>query len=410
MDISSPKDNAADNTGKVPVTEYTACAASALVNGEVTLKIGETALTVTALFDVASISFAEINGLKHTDNTVTVNADSGDYEFTRLGSWCKPFYDSLYEAYNKAVLRSLFIKGSPILTANGETGYKENGETVSVKATIHIYENNVTALPPDLTARRVPLCFVTGLDKGDYELTLHLNTGELYSYAKLGYDTYPFAEEIEKQIRKLREGALAAVKDIDPSLTVAQASQLAKLMPQGAAVPLGRLAKIAPSFVASLENKIAATRAAESYTAFKEMCDPLQIYVGFRKNEVTAEVAEEETPAEPYLLWLIAPSPCGRYAAVEFAEADSATFVYSTNGSFTAFAEQLNRALEAIDFKREAIRLSDEKLQRPENADYYMAAKRTAALRFVRSNFVGRVIHSGMEAWKNKIQELWSYA
>jgi hypothetical protein len=105
---------------------------------------------------------------------------------------------------------------------------------------------------------------------------------------------------------------------------------------------------------------------------------------------------------------MIAPSPDGQYAAVEFAEADSATFVYRTGGNFTAFARQINRALEAIDWRREVIRLTDAELRKPENADCYMAAKRTAALQFVRANFAGRVIHSSPEAWKRKLTEMWS--
>jgi hypothetical protein len=119
--------------------------------------------------------------------------------------------------------------------------------------------------------------------------------------------------------------------------------------------------------------------------------------------------AENEDGLLPdsYLLWLIAPSPDGQFAAVEFCEANSATFVYRTGGNFPVFAGQLNRALEAIRFRREVIRLTDAELQKPENADYYMAAKRTAALQFIRSRFTGRIIHSSTESWKRKLLEQW---
>ncbi len=118
----------------------------------------------------------------------------------------------------------------------------------------------------------------------------------------------------------------------------------------------------------------------------------------------------EAAPPDPYLLWLIAPSPDGNHAAVEFAEADAATFVYKTNGDFDSFAKSLNRALEAISFKREVIRLSDSELLKPENADYLMADERTAALRYIRKHFTGRIIHSSAEAWKRKLLELWNGA
>jgi hypothetical protein len=397
-----------------------------------------------------------------------------------MGEWAERFYDALVDTYNNAVLRSLFVSGKPIVTACGgyslcecaptrhfelDSESQSMGSEIAVQARnynvtvfaqrdapMQVYENAVVALPPDLSARRVPLCFVGGMEKGDYALTLKLDTGESYTFSKLGYDTAPVEAAIEKQIRALREKALATVKEIDPTLRLAQASQLAKLLPEGAAAQFGQITAIAPSFVAAIESRLAETRAADSYKAFKELCDPASIYVGFRKNETTDSVAgalpdmggiggmlgdqsladsltgggnplaalsglagnepnpdagEPEPPA-PYLFWLIAPSPDGQFAAVEFAEADSATFVYRTGGDFAAFAKQLNRALEAINFKREVIRLTDEELRKPENADYYMATKRTAALQFVRANFAGRVIHSSADSWKRKLMELWS--
>jgi hypothetical protein len=418
-----------DKPGKeqAPPIEYTAHATSPLVNGEVKLTINEAALTVAALYDVTEIPFAEMNMLTFVNYVVAICADSGEYAFTRMGEWGEWFYAALLDAYSKAVLRSLFVSGRPIATASGGYRYVEDGAAGSGSAPVHVYENCVVALPPDLSARRVALCFVTGLDKGEYALTLKLDTGESYTFSKLGHDTAPVEAAIEKQIRALREKTLATIKEIDPSLTAAQASQLVKLLPEGAAASFEQIAEVAPSFVTTVEGKLANTRAAESYQVFKELCNTTQIHVGFRKSEVadgaigglggtlgglsdaTADgEGETEAPApDPYLFWLIAPSPDGRFAVVEFAEADSATFVYRTGGDFTVFARQLNRALEAIAFKREAIRLSGEELHKSENADCYMAVKRTTALQFVRANFVGRVIHSGVDSWKRKLTEMW---
>jgi hypothetical protein len=435
-----------DNTAE-KAFEYTAKATSPLVNGEVKMIIGENALTVTALFDIVEIPFAEMNKIALSEYIVTVETENETYAFSHIGNFCEPFYNALCESYNKAVLRSLFVGGNPILTATGDYRYTENGTSVGGSAPVCVYENCVIILPPDLSARRIPLCFVTAMDKGDYTLTLTLDTGDSYTFSKLGYDTVPFAESIEKQIRILREKSLSAVKEIVPALTAAQASQIAKIMPEGAATPIKKLMEIAPSFVTALEEKLANTRTAEYYELFKELCDPTQIYIGFRKCEITNSgdignltgglagggignvlgglaggnpmempgdmasdnAPETETlPSDPYLLWLITPSPDGKFVAVEFAEENSATYVYRTDGDFAAFAKQLNRALEAISFKCEVIRLTDEELQNPEYINYRMASKRTAALQFVRSRFAGRAIHSNPSAWKKKLTELWS--
>ena len=407
MDVSSLTGGKAPEQ-ETPAVEYRAQAASPFVNGEVRLTISENALSVLSPLDAIELAFCEINELALEDYVITVKADCGDFVFSRLGSWCEPFYLSLFEAYNKAVLRSLFVMSSPILTTKGNYRYTEPTANGSALASIQVFGNSVVALPPDLGARRVPLCFVSDIVKGDFELTLKLSTNESYSFARLGYETATFAETIEGQLRLMREHSLEAVKELDASLGAIPAMQIAKLMPRGVSAPFGQLSAIAPSFVAALESLLQSSRIDETYRIFKDLCDPAQIYVGFKKNlEFFANPDDETLSTDAYMLWLIAPSPDGRFAAVEFAESNSATFVYKTDGDFASFALQLNRSLEAIDFKREVIRLSDDDLKKPQNADYFMAAKRTAALQFVRTHYVGRIIHSSAESWKRKLMEFW---
>jgi hypothetical protein len=63
----------------------------------------------------------------------------------------------------------------------------------------------------------------------------------------------------------------------------------------------------------------------------------------------------------------------------------------------TVSGEQKTEARNALPTdRRDILLLSD-----------FLASDRTEALRFVRSNFAGRAIHSGIEAWKRKLAELW---
>lgn len=386
--------------------EYTAQASSPIVNGEVKLTIADKSFTATALFGIAEVPFAEINEILFADYTVTIKADSGSYVFSRMGEWAERFHDALCEKFDKAVLRAMFEKDKPKVTATGDYSYAEGANRgTTPKAPVSVFDDCITVLPRNLGARRIPMCFISSMEKSSYALTLKLDTGESYTLARLGYDTEPIEEAIEKGIRALREKAAVLVKNIDPSLTAAQASQLAQIMPEGAAATFGQIINIAPSFVAALEGNIAKTRAGEYFDALGGMCDTKSIYIGIRKNDMKM-IATPSTAQNMY--WLIAPSPNGRYATVEFSEADTATFVYKTSGSFDNFAKQLNRALEAIDFKREVISMPDEDLKKPENADYYMAAKRTAALQFIRKSFADRVVHSNPEAWKSKLTGIWN--
>jgi hypothetical protein len=109
---------------------------------------------------------------------------------------------------------------------------------------------------------------------------------------------------------------------------------------------------------------------------------------------------------EENILWFIAPSANSSMAAVELAlseDSAAATYLYKIEGSRGDFIRHLNKAMEAIDFKREAISVAEDKLRSAEYNNYYMAVKRTAALRFMRKCFAGRVIHSSPESWEREI-------
>ncbi|MCL2696014.1 MAG: PH domain-containing protein [Clostridiales bacterium] len=381
--------------------EFRGTIESAVINGEVTLTVGEEGLTAVSLFDTADFPYADITAIAFADWAAHIQTDDGPVTVSRLGLAGEPFYQKLYQAYNKKVLKALFAEGAPLLETVGEYRIEENtnviagltrnlSTAISGRAVIQVFENCVCILPPDENARRIPLCFLSGMDQSDWQLTLSLDTGETYHLIRLGYDTTPMARCIAEQLKKLREKTIDMVKAIDPALTPAQASALAKLLPEGAAAPLGQLAAIAPTFADALRAKLAESRAGESFEVFNEICDPAEICVGLGQQ-----------------LWLIGPGRNGRTAAVEFdvAEGESAaTFLYQFDGDVPLFTKQLNRALEAIAFKREVIRLTPDELRLPQYGNYKMAVRRNASLQFIRSCFVGRVIHATPESWRRNIE------
>ena len=412
---------------QTPALEYTAQAVSPLVNGEVKLAVDEDGLAVTALLDAAVIPYADITALELADYAVTVKTDGGKYAFSRMGSWCQPFYDALVEAYNRKVLKALFVTDKPLLKTTGLYQYMEDGVVTTGTAPIQVHENCVCVLPPNLAARRISLCFLDAFDKGDYDISLTLITGERYTFSKLGYGHQPLSACIEKQLRALKGKALDAVKETDPSLTAAQASAIAKLMPEGAAVPIGDFATIAPSFVDALNKRVGESRIAESAGVFAKLCNPAQICVGIKRNfagttpptsaggmdalarlapETNVAKACEDVKVKQSMMWLLAPGRKAGTAAVEFIggeETSAATFLYQFTVPWDAFWRRLNVAMEAIGFKREVIRLSDEEMQMEGQADYRMAVERNHSLRYIRTCFAGRVIHRTADSWKREM-------
>jgi hypothetical protein len=438
---------------------------SAAVSGEGEVSVAEDGFTLSTLFDTAFVPWSEVDAFAFEDYTLTVAAAGDAYRLTKLGADGEPLYNHMLAAYNDKVRACLFVGGEPAVTASA------NGVPVEV------YGDCVVTLPPDLGARRVPLAFATGFRDEDYMVTIDVADGSSYAFSKLGYDTAPFSKAVQDGIKELREQTIAQIGEIDKGITPQQSAKVARLMPLGAAAPMGAVRAMAPTLADALEESLAQSRAAETYPAFKALCDPDEICVGFRKvvsesreadgagggladmlqgggagggvadmlqgngvagaasagggmsdiinNVIPREVAES-TP-DSYILWLIAPIAPG-VCAVEFAggeDAAAATFVYrygdaavsyvadaadapSATGTaaWDAFRLKLNMALEAIDFKREVIRLTDEELREPEYELYRMASARNEALRTVRAHFAGRAIHRGMDSWKKQLQGL----
>jgi len=59
-----------------------------------------------------------------------------------------------------------------------------------------------------------------------------------------------------------------------------------------------------------------------------------------------------------------------------------------------------------INFRREPVYLSDDKLLEPKYQHYFYAVKRMPSLKLLRSLFIGRVIHSSPEQWTEDVNAL----
>ena len=221
--------------------EYIVQVASEPLNGEVKLVIQDNGISMSALFDAYHIAYADICAFAMRNYTIHIAAETGIFTFARLGSLNETFFDELYTAYNKKVRKALFVEGTPLFHTQGNYRYAEYEKTAEGTALIEIYENCVLILPPDDGARRIPLCFTCRLDKADFGVSLEQDTGERYTFSRLGHDAAAFFECLEKRLHILRENSINAVREIDGTLNAQQISAVAKIMPEGAAAPMNRL-------------------------------------------------------------------------------------------------------------------------------------------------------------------------
>ena len=425
---------------------------SAIINGDADISVTADALKLTSLIDAVNIFWADVVGIEFKDYTLFIRAKKAEYALSKLGQSGEPLYNHVLSAYGDKVRKCMFVSGQPAVKAKGDVLIHEFSPQPLRGVPVEVYDNCVLSLPHDLSARRVPLSFVNGFSDKDFTISLTTMDGRKAEYSKLGYDHAPVSKAAQDGIRALRAKMADQITDLDPRIESEQASQLSRLMPGGLAAPMGLIRGIAPSFAAALETKIAESRAAETYKVFKEISGSDAVCVGFKPeaqsfgNEedpssqgVEAggigepianamnqsgelpdqssadESGTDESAAEScdekqgYMLWIAAPSPAGNSCAIEFAGADNdaaATFVYRFGEPWDIFRVRLGMALEAIAWKREVIRLSEEEMGKPENDLYRMAEDRNESLRLIRSSFAGRAIHRSLESWKSQVNEL----
>lgn len=382
-------------------------------NGDAVIFLAEDSVVFDKSGESFVVPYADIESFSVQNYRLLINTETFSLVVSQMGRDTDVLYEKLWDAYNARTLKAFFVQGDPQFNARGEYKYSDDSGHSQGVAKIKLYENCLCILPPSSDARRIPLCFMAEPVMMNFMIRMTLDTGETYEVIRLGDHTKRLFELINNNIMTIHNNAVAAVKSIDGTLNARQSSDIAWLVPDGAAAQMAELNNIAPSFITASEARVAASRAADTYNFFKEICPTENLYTGI-KNGLSWMEKEND------IIWITAikDKAEGGVAAVELAlseEDSAATYIYKFGGDIIAgeifacdqatFFKRLNHAMEAINFHREVIAISEAELKLETNALYAMAIKRTAALRFLRSCFAGRVIHRTLESWKNRILE-----
>ena len=376
---------------------------STALSGSAVISLTEDSVIFERAGRTRAVPYADIDAFYVQNYRLIINAETFSVEISQMGRDTDILYGQLWEAYNARTLKAFFIQAAPVFESAGEYRYMDEGGKSAGMCKIKLFENCLCILPPSGQGRRIPLCFVTDVQLVNYSVRMTLDTGELYEVIRLGDHTKRLFELIQDNMARIHEKAIATVRTIDGTLNAREASDIAWLMPDGAAAWISALGERAQSFPAAVEARIAQSRAADTYGYFKEICTPGNIGVGIKTGLSWTE-------QEADIIWVTAirENGAGGVAAVELAlgeEDAAATYIYKYTGMKAPFFQRLNHAMEAISFHREVISMPDEELKLSKNELYAMAVKRTGALRCLRACFAGRAIHRTLDSWMSSINE-----
>jgi hypothetical protein len=326
-------------------------------------------------------------------------------------------------------------------------------------AEFRLFKSNLAVLPVASQGFQWRLADVDSVafDPATYEVTLRAGQDVLKA-GKLAKRTEEFTASVKDAIGALATESAQALHSAFPFLSPDQLQAIAALLREGHSASVARLTAIHAKFAAGLaanavdpdlkpyyDDLLTRTAKDTLFTGFK-LIRPEDAGAGESGSEGESGAGSEtedagadsssgsdhgapdaDTGGPQTLYWFYFPiagkkgpanlvaweaSSRGGRATYFFRLVDSAREAELADptrspAALEAALRRLDRVLGMLNFRRRPIYLSDDELERDAKFHRYaIAARRIPELREVRAAFVGRAIHSSLEAWQGQVKAI----
>lgn len=313
-------------------------------------------------------------------------------------------------------------------------------------AEFRLFKSNLAVLPVASQGFQWRLADVDSVsfDPATYEVTLRAGQDVLKA-GKLAKRTEEFAASAKDAISALAAKSAQALHSAFPFLTPDQLQATAALLREGHSASVARLTAINPRFAAGLaanavdhdlkpyyDDLLARTTKDTLFAGFKlirlEDSGEGESGTGSEMEDASADASSGSDGSGPQTLyWFYFPiagktGPANLVAWEASSQSGRATYFFRLVDSareaeladparslatLEAALRRLDRVLGMLNFRRRPIYLSDDELERDAKFHRYaIAARRIPELREVRAAFVGRAVHSSLEAWQEQVKAI----
>lgn len=350
---------------------------------------------------------------------------------SHLGYAYEDFLRLLRRARGEVLLRDLLmhenLQKAGVTAAARLTG-PEGGVRLSGRCELRIYDTGLVILPESDPPLRIPLGEVEEVRRRDHSLAVVTEDGETLELSKLGRELDPFARDLSEAMGRLGLLAQASLHELLPLADPSVIRRAARFLRDGKAARRLDVESVSPDLWAQLEGMLERAGIREEYEFLASRSLRDRLCIGVKRGLVGG-------PAGDYV-WFLAPIPCAegdrerRVMAMEAgvlgAPGGRATYFFRIgDGTGVAAGEvpavcgdagvdaairHLNRALVAVNFRREPIYLPATRLREPQYLKYHFAVEAIPELRRLRRLFVGRVVHRSQSQWRDDVLDLLRFA
>ena len=327
------------------------------------------------------------------DYSVTIDTGRGDIVLSMIGHLYEDFAHRLIRAFNEVIFTQLLMNEKVHFEAPGQYISPSGGTT---QAVFRICETALAVLPETHMLVRIPFCMVARVNIEPYRFEVTDKLGRVYVLQKLGRLTDPFLREYKTRVTDLRQQTREKLSEVAPV-----DDDMAEVLMEGMIVPMEDIRRLSPTFADALQTRLSSSEVAEEYSYLRTLSDDMAI--GIKRGlmgELTGETIHTLTPV------------FGRNIMILESLGDSAAATYvfrmspdgrASRDAWRKLLLAFNDSMLAVNYRREPIYLSEEALTADKYENYRGALHRSEGLRVLRSLFVGRVPHSGCEAWRKAI-------
>jgi hypothetical protein len=418
-------------------------------------------LTVNIAFGEPMLyAFTDIVGISDHDYRIDLVFTSGEkLTLSQLGYQYEDFLFQLFRLRNELMLKYLLMEES-LIQAGFEaqfTSIDAVGQTnMAGGCEVRLYDSALVILPQKSAPIRLPYCYITQMNKGDYKLALATEFGEKIELSRLGEKFDPLVKALSDAFNKMMLRSQQIIKVLIPEVNPQVVMKLAASMKDGKAARRKDIEQLTPDLLRRLTKQIQQAGLGAEYDFLDSHAIKDQEYIGLKRglmgsltgnytwllfpmlnagsNRISNAVAleafltpdnsqDEKSDVAEKMQLSSEEVPEQDPEESQTPETAGATYFFriisrkmyqqtkdeELTAALTAFVKNINRAMIDINFRREPIYLSENQLDSSRYVAYRFAIAKMPALQTLRSLFIGRVIHSSIEQWKSDVAGLLAF-
>ena len=396
-------------------------------SGEAKIQLDKESISVLPKFgESIYLTFRDIIEVSSKDYKIYLNLTSNEVLIlSDFGYQYEDFLRILSKLCNQVILKDLLMNES-IRKSGVDAEFvhfdENNIEKTKGKCTVSLYETAVVIIPEKSEFKRIPYSDILEIHKEDRSLVITTESKQRLGFSMMGREFDPFNKTLSDSVNMLSVKVQSYLKEILPTADPLSIRKAAEFMKEGRAAKKSDIESVLPELWKALEKKLTDFEIKEEYEFLKSLSHQNKICIGLKRDlmgDLTGEYiwflmpiysTNSKQPGNVMAMEAITEKGTGKatyfFKILSRKRYPEFNNIEELHKEVDGFIKKINHCMLNINFRREPIYLTEERLDDPDYLKYKFAIQRIPELRILRELFIGRIIHRSADQWKKNVIDL----